>query len=488
MADSPPPVAQPDELSPLDYLLHRGESHPSTRSAFLNLEILDQPADWGRLREAMDRASRAVIRMRQRVVIPPLPTTPPRWVVDPDFDLDYHLRRVALPAPGTLRQLLDLAEVTLQSPLDTSRALWEAIYVEGLEGGRAALLTKLSHAVTDGLGGIALFEQVYDAERDAPPRPMPPVPVPRDLSGNDLLRGSLRQLPETTFAAGQRLLGRTASTAARLIAQPGATVAEAVRFADSARRMLSPPPATPSPLLRRRSLVSRTVVLELPLADLRAAAKAVAVQGGRRASVNDAYLAALCGGLGRYHEVLGVPVDALPLALPVSLRSGDDPASGNRFTGVTIAAPVGESDPVERMRQVREQVIARRSEPAIDVIGRLAPVLSLLPDEAVYEVFERITPADVQASNVPGYAQETFLAGARVDRQYGLGPLPRVGMMAILISRAGTCTVAFRYDTASFTAADQLEKCLQAGFDEIVELGRSPARSAAKVRPPEAAS
>jgi len=489
MADSPPPVAQPDELSPLDYLLHRGESHPSTRSAFLNLEILDQPADWGRLREAMDRASRVVIRMRQKVVIPPLPATPPRWVVDPDFDLDYHLRRVALPAPGTLRQLLDLAELTLQSPLDTSRALWEAIYVEGLEGGRAALLTKLSHAITDGLGGIALFEQVYDTERDAPPRPMPPVPVPRDLSGNDLLRGSLRQLPETTFAAGQRLLGRAAGTAARLITQPGATVTETVRFADSARRMLGPPAAEPSPLLRRRSLVSRTVVLELPLADLRAAAKAVVVSGGRTASVNDAYLAALCGGLGRYHEVLGVPVDALPLALPVSLRSGDDPASGNRFTGVTIAAPVGESDPAERMRQVREQVIARRSEPAIDVISRLAPVLSLLPDEALYEVVSRVTPPDVQASNVPGYAQETFLAGARVERQYGLGPLPRVGMMAILISRAGTCTVAFRYDTASFTATDQLEKCLQAGFDEIVELGRRPlTRSASKSRPPEGTS
>ena len=80
---------------------------------------------------------------------------------------------------------------------------------------------------------------------------------------------------------------------------------------------------------------------------------------------------------------------------------------------------------------------------------------------------------------MPGYAQETFLAGARVERQYGLGPLPRVAMMAILISRAGTCTVAFRYDTASFSAAEQLEKCLQAGFDEIVELGRPPARSAA---------
>src|SRR6476661_8863544 len=213
-----------DELSPLDYLLHRGEAYPATRSAFLNLEILDRPADWGRLRDALDRASRVVIRMRQKVVVPPLPTTPPRWVVDPDFDLDYHLRRVALPAPGTLRQLLDLAEVTLQSPLDTTRALWEAVYVEGLEGGRSALLTKLSHAITDGLG-------------------------------------------------------RMAGTAARLITQPGATVTEAVGFADSARRVLSPPPAEPSPLLRRRSLVSRTIVLELPLADLRAAAKAVDISG-----------------------------------------------------------------------------------------------------------------------------------------------------------------------------------------------------------------
>src|SRR5271167_413393 len=208
MTYPPPPLGQPDELSPLDYLMHRGEAHPATRSAFLGVEILDQAADWGRLREAMDRASRVVIRMRQKVVVPPLPTTPPQWVVDPDFDLDYHLRRIALPAPGTLRQLLDLAEVTLQSPLDTARPLWEAVYVEGLEGDRAALLSKFSHAITDGLGGIALFEQVYDTERDPAPRPMPPVPIPRDVTGTDLLRDSLRQLPSTAAATGIRLLVR----------------------------------------------------------------------------------------------------------------------------------------------------------------------------------------------------------------------------------------------------------------------------------------
>ncbi|HYB46596.1 MAG TPA: wax ester/triacylglycerol synthase family O-acyltransferase [Streptosporangiaceae bacterium] len=482
MADPPLPVGQPDELSPLDYLMHRGESHPATRSAFLGLEILDRPADWGRLREAMDRASRVVIRMRQKVVIPPIPATPPRWVVDPDFDLDYHLRRVALPAPGTLRQLLDLAEVTLQSPLDTSRALWQAVYVEGLEGGRAALLTKLSHAITDGLGGVALFEQVYDMERQPGPRPLPPVPIPRDVSGGDLLRSSLQRLPQTTLLTGRKLLGDAVGVARHLVRRPGPTIADTIRFAGSARRVLGPPSAAPSPLLRRRSLVTRTHVLEVPLADLRGAAKAVG------ASVNDAYLAALCGAIGRYHEALGVPIEVLPLALPVSLRSGDDPASGNRFAGVTIAAPLGEPDPAERIRLIREQVIARRSEPAIDVIGQIAPVLNLLPDEALQSVFERITPPDIQASNVPGYTQETFLAGARVDRQYGMGPLPRVAMMAVLVSRAGTCTVTARYDTASFAAPDQLKKCLQLGFEDVVELGRPRPRPASRrtsARPPE---
>ena len=132
---------------------------------------------------------------------------------------------------------------------------------------------------------------------------------------------------------------RTAGEVGRLIVAPGPTVAGAIGFAGSARRVLGPPPAAPSPLLRRRSLVSRVHVLEVPLADLRAAAHAA---GG---SVNDAYLAALSGGLGRYHDALGVPVGELPLALPVSLRSASDPAAGNRITGITIAAPAGEPDP-----------------------------------------------------------------------------------------------------------------------------------------------
>jgi diacylglycerol O-acyltransferase / wax synthase len=168
-----------------------------------------------------------------------------------------------------------------------------------------------------------------------------------------------------------------------------------------------------------------------------------------------------------------VPLDAIPLALPVSLRTSDDPAAGNRITGVTIAAPIGTQDPVERMRRVREQVVARRAESAIDILARLAPVLSLFPGPALDAITDAIRPPDIQASNVAGYPGETFLAGARVERQYGVGPLPGVGMMAVLVTRSGTCSLAVRYDTASFAHPDVLAKCLHDGFEEVMALGRA---------------
>ena len=102
--------------------------------------------------------------------MPTLPTAAPRWVVDPDFNLDFHVRRMRVPEPGTLRQVIDLAEVAVQSPMDISRPLWTATLVEGLDDGRAALMLHLSHAVTDGVGGVEMFANIYDLERDPPPQ------------------------------------------------------------------------------------------------------------------------------------------------------------------------------------------------------------------------------------------------------------------------------------------------------------------------------
>ena len=109
----------PSELGAVDLLLHRGEANPRTRSGIMALEILDTAPDWELYRSRFENASRKVLRLRQKVVVPTLPTAPARWVVDPDFNLDFHVRRIRVPAPGRLRDVLDLAEVNLQSPTST---------------------------------------------------------------------------------------------------------------------------------------------------------------------------------------------------------------------------------------------------------------------------------------------------------------------------------------------------------------------------------
>jgi diacylglycerol O-acyltransferase / wax synthase len=165
------------------------------------------------------------------------------------------------------------------------------------------------------------------------------------------------------------------------------------------------------------------------------------------------------------------------MAIPVNLRADADPAGGNRFAGVMISAPLGIADPAMRIHSIRTQMIKRREEPAIDAIGAVAPLLGLLPDPILESVASSVVSADVQASNVPVYAGETFIAGSQVLRQYGLGPLPGVAMMAVLISRGGMCTITTRYDRASVTDEDLWARCLLTGFDEVLALG-GPARAA----------
>src|SRR3977135_2893400 len=125
----------PEELSAFDQILHRGEAHPRTRSGILTVELLDATPEWERFRARFEHAARKVLRLRQKVVMPTLPTVAPRWVVDPDFNLDFHVRRMRVPEPGTLRQGFDLAEVAGQSPRDISRPFWPAPLLEGPHGG-----------------------------------------------------------------------------------------------------------------------------------------------------------------------------------------------------------------------------------------------------------------------------------------------------------------------------------------------------------------
>jgi WS/DGAT/MGAT family acyltransferase len=467
MAESVEAVRLTDELGPVDYLMHRGEANPRTRSGIMALELLDTTPDWERFRTRLDNASRRVLRLRQKVVVPTLPTASPRWVVDPDFNLDFHVRRVRVSGDGTLREVFDLAELILQSPLDISRPLWTATLVEGLPDGKAATLLHVSHAVTDGVGGVEMFAEIYDLERNPPAKPTPPLPVPQDLSPNDLMRQGLNRLPVALVGGVLNALSGAASAAGRAILEPASTVSGIVGYAVSGVRVMNRA-AEPSPLLRRRSLVTRSEAIDIPLSDLHKAAKA----GG--GSINDAYLAGLCGALRRYHVALGVPIGTLPMAVPVNLRADADTAGGNRFTGVNLAAPIGTVDPVSRMKKIRAQMTQRRDEPAMNIIGSLAPVLSVLPTAVLEGITGSVIGSDVQASNVPVYPGDTYIAGAKVLRQYGIGPLPGVAMMVVLISRGGWCTITVRYDRASVRNEALFAQCLLEGFNEILALAGNP--------------
>jgi diacylglycerol O-acyltransferase / wax synthase len=454
----------PEELSPLDQLLHRGEANPRTRSGIMTLELLDTTPDWDIFRRRFENASRKVLRLRQKVVTPTLPTAAPRWVVDPDFNLDFHLRRLRVPEPGTMRQVMDLAEVAAQSPLDIARPLWTATLIEGVENGQAALMVHLSHAVTDGVGSIEMFANLYDLERDPPAQDPAPLPVPSDLSPNDLMRQGLNRLPSTLVGGVRDAVFGAALAVGHVVRAPVERLGSVVDYAMSGARVMGPV-ADPSPLLRRRSLSSRTEAIDIEFGDLHRAAKAA---GG---SINDAYLAGLCAALRLYHQAKGIPVDTLPMAVPVNLRSDSDPAGGNRFAGINLAAPIGLSDPEARIKNIRSQMTRKRDERALDMVGAIAPLVSLLPDAALESVAGSIVSSDVQASNVPIYAGDTFIAGAKVLRQYGLGPLPGVAMMVVLISRSGYCTITARYDRASITDPELFASCLRDGFDEVLALG-----------------
>jgi len=464
-------AGMPTALGPVDYLLHRGEANPRTRSGIMALEILDTTPDWDRFRTRFENASRRALRLRQKVVVPTLPTAAPRWVVDPDFNLDYHVRRLRVSEPGTLRQVFDLAELMLQSPLDIARPLWTATLIEGLPDGKAATLLHLSHAVTDGVGSVEMFAHIYDLERDPAPQPTPTQPIPQDLTANDLMREGLNHLAANmVYGAGGALWG-AASMVGRAVANPGRAVSGVLNYARSGARVVSRA-AEPSPLLRRRSLATRSEAIDIPLSDLHRAAKA----GG--GSINDAYLAGLSGALGRYHAALGVPISTLPMAVPVSLRAESDAAGGNRFTGVNLAAPIGTADPVARMQKIRLQMTQRRDEPAMDLIGSIAPVLSVLPGPMLETMTASVVGSDVQASNVPVYPGDTFLVGAKILRQYGIGPLPGVAMMVVLISRGGYCTITTRYDRAAIRDEALFARCLLEGFNEILALAGDPAPEA----------
>jgi WS/DGAT/MGAT family acyltransferase len=460
----------PSEMSAFEAVMWRAEVDPRLRSTTTSVLVLDRTPDWERLLAGHRWAMKAVPRFRQRVIEPALGVGNPVWVEDPDFNLDYHLRRVRLPEPGSERQLLDLAQNLAMTPFDKARSPWEATVIEGLEGGRAAYVLKLHHATSDGLGIIQLLTRVLGKGRKEAERPPPQtamerigrVPTPAEIA--------TRQLKDNVFALPSEAAGTVSTltrSLGRWIRDPEAAK-KGLEYLSSAKRVLGTKPVPGSGLFKRRSLSWRFDGIEYPLTSFKAASKAV--QG----SLNDVFLAGLIGGFRRYHDEMGVSLAKMPIGFPISIRTENDPMGGNKFAGSQYAAPLDIENPVERVRHVQRFVRETRDEPALDIMIRMMPVVTRLPLAAITAMTADFTAAqDAQISNVPGIPYPVYMAGAEITHFWPFAPVPGCGMMIVMMSHNGRCCIGINSDRAAVTEPELLIECLRAGLDEILALGNT---------------
>src|SRR4051794_3966777 len=191
-----PPLRFERRMSDTEALMWALEDDPVLRSTFANVTFLDCVPDLDRFRDRMRMAIEALPRLRQRVYDAP-GIANPEWVDDPFFDLDFHVRRVAVPHPADERAVLDLATQLSVDPFDRARPLWQFTLVEGMADGRAAMVQKLHHTITDGEGGIRLSAMFLDVERDAK-EPLGGVPEPAVIedgqgqSAGDVVRNAMK--------------------------------------------------------------------------------------------------------------------------------------------------------------------------------------------------------------------------------------------------------------------------------------------------------
>ncbi len=456
------PVRFDDRMSDGDALMWNIERDPLLRSTIAVVWLTDRAPDRARLERKVERATRTIPRLRQRVLPNPLALAPPRWQVDPYFDLAAHLSWHKAPGDGSLRALLDFAQPMAMRHFDLARPLWELAVIGGLAGGRGALVLKLHHSISDGMGLVRMTEALVERTREAPAveKAAPEAPEPREWSQLELARDELahewrRQLGRLRRIGGE-LLG-----AARHPVDSAATLRHSL---DSLRRGLAPAGEALSPMLRGRSLSARFDTLRVPLAALRAAGKKA------DGTLNDAFVAAVCGGLRLYHEAHDAPVQELRMTMPVNIREGDDAdKAGNQFAPARFPVPIAITDPNERMRAIGARVRRERAEPLLGFLEGVAGVLNRLPTSLSVSLFgSMLKGIDFVTSNVPGPRREVFTAGAKMDEVYGFGPLSGAALNVTLFSYAGTCFVAINSDPAAVPDPERLCECLEAGFAEVV--------------------
>lgn len=465
-------------MSPSEAIMWAVEKDPALRSDFANVTILDRlPAD-DRMHATIQRVLVAIPRLGERVISPPLRMAPPEWRTDPTFELDYHLRRVAIPTPGDTRGLLDLAAAVTAPPLDRSRPLWEFTLVEGLDGDRAALIQRLHHAISDGVGAMRLSLSLVDLERD-------PVsesgvqsliddigqrerevatddPIDRD-GPVDVIRDAIADRSRRTLDLARHVLGSTVTAAARPTELPGAT-RDAIEFVRSLRRQVLVTERGRSRLFATRSLARRYDSMRIEFDPLHRAAKA------HGASVNDVFVTGVAHALASFHREFGEDPESLRMAMPVSTRDQGD-ATANRFAPTRVLVPTPAVGAADHLEAVHHSLHTIRAEPALDAADLLAAAAAGVPTAALVTLFRAQTRTiDFATSNLRGSPIDLFLGGGRIEASYPFGPRAGVPVNVTMMSYCGELHLGINSDPAAVIDPDRFLDLLRESFAELAAL------------------
>jgi diacylglycerol O-acyltransferase len=415
-----------------------------------------------------------VPRFRQKLAFPPLETGRPLWVDDPNFNLEYHVRDTALPAPGSERQLRALAARVHSQALDRSKPLWEMWLVHGLEGGRFALLTKTHHALVDGVSGVDLATVLFDLAPTPAPVEHPSVPWEPHTTPSrvDMAARGVRGLIGLPFDAAARAIGAAA--------HPGDAIAGTREALEGLGEVVwaGMNPAPETPLNVEIGPHRRFVWVRHELGDFKRVKNAL---GG---TVNDVVLAVVAGALQKWLRSRGVRTEGLELRalVPVSTRARDEHHQlGNRLAAMRAPLPVYVEDPVARLRVVRHAMDGLKESKQAVGAEVLAGMQALAPPTILAQA-SRLNFStrlfNLLVTNVPGPQFPLYVLGRRLRDLFPVAFLPKRHALAVAImSYDGGMDFGLLADYDALPDLEQLADMFDESLAELLEAAGAPRKN-----------